>query len=161
MDIAGWLRGRGLGQYEPVFRGNDIDGAVLPSLTTEDLGIASVGHRRRLLEAIVAPREGDEPTRPTAVADAAPSRLVMAGDRGSRAGKAFEAGQEIHSWLDRRCASFETAASLPPQDEEFYQYYQSLILILRSAQRARLEGRKVVTQPFVSILAQPLSRMPS
>ncbi len=29
MDIAGWLRGRGLGQYEPVFRGNDIDGAVL------------------------------------------------------------------------------------------------------------------------------------
>src|SRR6266478_6122737 len=60
------------------------------SLTTEDLGIASVGHRRRLLEAIVAPREGDEPTRPTAVADAAPSGLVMAGDRGSRAGKAFE-----------------------------------------------------------------------
>ncbi len=90
MDIAGWLRGRGLGQYEPVFRGNDIDGAVLPSLTTEDLGIASVGHRRRLLEAIVAPREGDEPTRPTAVADAAPSRLVMAGSRAeklSRPGK--------------------------------------------------------------------------
>jgi SAM (Sterile alpha motif) domain-containing protein len=93
MDIAGWLRGLGLGQYEPVFRDNDIDGAVLPSLTTEDLqdlGIASVRHRRRLLEAIAAPREGDEPTRPTAVADAAPSRLVMAGDRGSRAGKAFE-----------------------------------------------------------------------
>ena len=37
------------------------------------LGIASVGHRRRLLEAIAALREGDEPTRPTAVADAAPS----------------------------------------------------------------------------------------
>ncbi len=37
MDIAGGLRGRGLGQYEPVFRDNDIDGAVLPSLTTEDL----------------------------------------------------------------------------------------------------------------------------
>jgi len=33
MDIAGWLRGLGLGlgQYEPVFRDNDIDGAVLPS----------------------------------------------------------------------------------------------------------------------------------
>ena len=90
MDIAGWLHRLGLGQYEPVFRDNDIDGAVLPSLTTEDLGITSVGHRRRLLEAIAAPREGDEPTRPTAVADAAPSRLVMAGDRGPRAGKAFE-----------------------------------------------------------------------
>jgi hypothetical protein len=44
MDIAGWLRGRGLGQYEPVFRDNEIDSAVLPSLTAEDLkdlGIAS------------------------------------------------------------------------------------------------------------------------
>jgi hypothetical protein len=93
VEIAGWLRGRGLGQHEPVFRDNDIDGAVLPSLTTEDLkdlGIASVGHRGRLLVTIAAPREGDEPTRPTAVAAAAPSRRVMAGDRGSRAGKALE-----------------------------------------------------------------------
>src|SRR2546430_12661048 len=113
MDIAGWLRGRGLAQYDPVFRDNNIDGAVLPSLTTEalkDLGIRSVGHRRRLLEAIAAPRKGDEPTRPTAVADAAPPRPVMAGDRGSRAGKALEAGQEIYGRLDRRRASFETAA---------------------------------------------------
>ena len=64
MDIAGWLRGLGLEQYEPVFRSNDIDGAVLPTLTAEDLkdlGIASVGHRRRLLEAITALREGGEP----------------------------------------------------------------------------------------------------
>ena len=107
MDIAGWLRGRGLGQYRPVFRDNDIDGAVLPSLTTEDLkdlGIASVGHRRRLLEAIAAPREGDEPTRPIVIADAAPSRLVMAGDRGSRADRAFENGQEIPKLLSFRSA---------------------------------------------------------
>jgi SAM domain (Sterile alpha motif) len=76
MHIAGWLRGIGLGQYAPAFRDNDIDGAVLPSFMTEDLkdlGITSVGHRRRLPEAIAAPREGDEPTTPTAVADAAPS----------------------------------------------------------------------------------------
>jgi hypothetical protein len=55
VDIAAWLHGLGLQQYEPVFRDNDIDGAVLPSLTAEDLkdlGITSVGHRRRLLEAI-------------------------------------------------------------------------------------------------------------
>src|SRR6266436_324697 len=41
-----------LQQYEPVFRNNDIDSAVLPSLTAEDLkdlGITSIGHRRRLL----------------------------------------------------------------------------------------------------------------
>jgi class 3 adenylate cyclase len=57
VDIAVWLRGLGLQQYEPMFGDNDIDGAVLPSLTAEDLkdlGITSVGHRRRLLEAITA-----------------------------------------------------------------------------------------------------------
>jgi class 3 adenylate cyclase len=57
MDIAGWLRGLGLEQYEPAFRENDIDGDVLRRLTAEDLrdiGIASVGHRRRLLDAIKA-----------------------------------------------------------------------------------------------------------
>jgi hypothetical protein len=47
--------------------------------------------------------------------------------------------------------------SRPPQDEEFPQCHQSLTLILRSAQRAHLEGRKPVVQPFASILAQPLS----
>jgi hypothetical protein len=66
MDIAGWLRGRGLGQYEPVFRDNDIDGAVLPSLATEDLkdlGVTSVGHRCRLLEAMRRARGMNRPDR--------------------------------------------------------------------------------------------------
>ncbi len=57
MEIAGWLREQGLEQYEPAFRENDIDGDVLRSLTAEDLkelGIASLGHRRRLLDAIKA-----------------------------------------------------------------------------------------------------------
>jgi len=61
VDIAAWLHGLGLQQYESVFRDNDIDDAVLASLTAEDLkdlGITSVGHRRRLLEAIAAFREG-------------------------------------------------------------------------------------------------------
>jgi hypothetical protein len=55
VDIAGWLRELGLEQYEPAFRENDVDGDVLRSLTVEDLrdlGIISVGHRRRLFEAI-------------------------------------------------------------------------------------------------------------
>jgi hypothetical protein len=34
MDIAVWLRNLGLGKYEAVFRENDIDESVLPSLTT-------------------------------------------------------------------------------------------------------------------------------
>ncbi len=62
MDIAAWLRSLGLEQYEPAFRDNDVDAGLLPRLTSEDLkdiGVTSVGHRRRLLEAIAVLR--DEP----------------------------------------------------------------------------------------------------
>ena len=55
MDIAAWLRDLGLERYEQAFSDNDIDDQVLAKLTSEDLkelGIASVGHRRKLLEAI-------------------------------------------------------------------------------------------------------------
>src|SRR5215469_4416839 len=57
MDVAEWLRGLGLQEYGPAFRDHDIDGEVLRRLTGEDLrelGVASVGHRRRLLDAIAA-----------------------------------------------------------------------------------------------------------
>src|SRR5215471_16260173 len=57
MDIAAWLDGLGLGQYEQAFRDNEIDERVLPGLTAEDLkdlGVKLVGHRRRLLDAIAA-----------------------------------------------------------------------------------------------------------
>ena len=57
MDIAAWLRGLGLAQYEPAFRENAIDSTVLRNLTAEDLkdlGVVLVGHRRRLLDAIEA-----------------------------------------------------------------------------------------------------------
>jgi class 3 adenylate cyclase len=57
MDVAAWLRGLGLEQYTTTFRDNDIDAVVLRQLTAEDLrelGVASVGHRRRLLDAMAA-----------------------------------------------------------------------------------------------------------
>ena len=59
MDVMVWLRSLGLGQYEAVFRQNDIDETVLPNLTAEDLkelGVVSLGHRRKLLDAIAALR---------------------------------------------------------------------------------------------------------
>ena len=59
MDVGGWLRKLGLEEYEAAFRENKIDDTILPSLTTEDLkelGVGSVGHRRKLLEAIAALR---------------------------------------------------------------------------------------------------------
>jgi len=67
MDIAEWLRSLGLERYEAAFRDNEIDDAVLPSLTTEDLrdlGVTLIGHRRRLLDAIAALGAGDAAPRP-------------------------------------------------------------------------------------------------
>ena len=61
MDIGNWLRGLGLAQYAPAFRDNDVDAEVLPRLTADDLrelGVTSIGHRRRLLDAIAALTEG-------------------------------------------------------------------------------------------------------
>ena len=54
MDVGGWLRNLGLGQYEALFRASDIDADILPELTEVDLerlGV-SLGHRKRLLRAI-------------------------------------------------------------------------------------------------------------
>ncbi len=59
MDIASWLREIGLERYAGVFRDNDIDAEVLPELNADDLsaiGVASVGHRRKILAAIAALR---------------------------------------------------------------------------------------------------------
>ena len=54
MDVGGWLRGLGLGQYEANFRDNKIDFDVLADLTDGDLQELGVplGDRRRLLRAI-------------------------------------------------------------------------------------------------------------
>ena len=79
MDIDSWLRTLGLGQYEAAFRDNAIDEKVLPRLTAEDLkelGVAALGHRRKLLDAIAVLR-GDANASPTAspgpaVADKSP-----------------------------------------------------------------------------------------
>jgi class 3 adenylate cyclase len=55
MDLGSWLRSLGLEEYEAAFRKNHIDETVLSKLTAEDLrdiGVGSVGHRRKLLDAI-------------------------------------------------------------------------------------------------------------
>jgi class 3 adenylate cyclase/tetratricopeptide (TPR) repeat protein len=64
VDIASWLQNLGLERYEATFRENDLDAELLPNLTAEDLkelGITSLGHRLRLLEAIAALRLKDTP----------------------------------------------------------------------------------------------------
>jgi len=54
-QVADWLEKLGLGQYAQRFAENDIDFALLTKLTDADLkelGVTSLGHRKRLLEAI-------------------------------------------------------------------------------------------------------------
>ena len=78
MDIAAWLRGLGLEQYEAAFRENEIDWAVLPKLTADDLkdlGIGLVGHRRKLLEAIAQLSAADVP--PDPIPPTAPSGVSL------------------------------------------------------------------------------------
>lgn len=59
MDIDQWLHALGLEQYAPAFAGNDIDLAMLAQLDDADLkelGVLSLGHRKRLLAAIAEQR---------------------------------------------------------------------------------------------------------
>jgi class 3 adenylate cyclase len=75
VDVAAWLRSLGLEQYAAAFQENAIDVEILPRLTAEDLkdlGVASVGHRRKLLDAIAALRQE------TPVTDAEPRLAASA-----------------------------------------------------------------------------------
>ena len=56
MDVGGWLRNLGLGQYESAFIKNAIDTDVLAELTEGDLEKLGVplGDRKRLIKAIKA-----------------------------------------------------------------------------------------------------------
>ena len=51
-SIRDWLTAIGLDQYVAVFEANDIDTDILPELdhdALKDIGIASAGHRLRIL----------------------------------------------------------------------------------------------------------------
>src|SRR3954452_18393408 len=76
MDVGTWLRELGLEQYEAAFRENDVDAEMLPTLTGEelkDIGVSSLRHRRRLLEAIAALRSNAMPAEaPAQVSPSAP-----------------------------------------------------------------------------------------
>ena len=75
MDVGGWLRNLGLGKYEAAFHENAIDERVLRHLTAEDLkeiGVATIGDRRKLLAAIAelaAPSPSAEPRSRPSVAE--------------------------------------------------------------------------------------------
>jgi class 3 adenylate cyclase/tetratricopeptide (TPR) repeat protein len=70
-DIAAWLESLGLSEYGPHFAQNHIDARALGHLSDQDLqelGVSSLGHRRKLLQAIA---DGGATPAPS---EAAPSR---------------------------------------------------------------------------------------
>jgi class 3 adenylate cyclase/predicted ATPase len=89
MNIEGWLRSLGLERYVAAFRENEIDDAILPSLTAEDLkelGVGPVGHRRKLLDAIAALRadsnaSASSPAAPSIAGRATPPTVEAVGER--------------------------------------------------------------------------------
>src|SRR5438270_5975173 len=67
VDVGGWLKSLGLGQYEAAFRENSVNAEILRHLTADDLkelGVSAVGHRRQLLVAIAALRPAEPPPEP-------------------------------------------------------------------------------------------------
>jgi class 3 adenylate cyclase/predicted ATPase len=80
-EIADWLKNLGMSEYARRFSEHDIDFGILGDLTDQDLekiGVASLGHRRKLLRAI-ANLEGIEKRAPAvaiaATAPTAPRRM--------------------------------------------------------------------------------------
>jgi len=81
-QIADWLEKLGLSEHAQRFAENDIDFMILPDLTDQDLekiGVASLGHRRKLLRAIANLGTIEKSAPPVAVAaPAAPLQVDTA-----------------------------------------------------------------------------------
>ncbi len=77
MDIDAWLGGLGLEEYAQALADNHIDAELLRSLTAEDLkelGVASLGHRKKLLDAI-AVMDGEDRDAPSPAPDTADAAM--------------------------------------------------------------------------------------
>jgi len=63
VSVEAWLRELGLEQYTEAFAENDVDAETLRELTSDDLkevGVASLGHRKKLLGAIARLSHADD-----------------------------------------------------------------------------------------------------
>ncbi len=75
-EIADWLATLGMSEYAQRFAENDIDFTILGDLTDQDLekvGVASLGHRRKLLRAIADLKDIEKSEPEVAVAAVIPA----------------------------------------------------------------------------------------
>ena len=131
MDVGDWLRSLGLGQYETLFRQNDIDAEVLSELTEGDLekfGV-SFGHRKRLLKAIASLGSTE-----TAAKPAAPVALQTSTDAAER--------RQLTVMFCDLVGSTAMSARLDPEDMR--EIIGRLSSLLRGADRAKRRLRRQV-----------------
>src|SRR5262245_3326711 len=124
MDIAAWLQGLGLERYLPAFRDHEIDLEVLPKLTSEDLreiGVAAIGHRRKLLDAIAA------------LGATVPTPAIMAATPDAPASAEAERRQLTVMFCDL-VGSTELSSRLDPEDlrEVIAAYHRSVVDVVTS-----------------------------
>jgi class 3 adenylate cyclase len=123
MDVVVWLRSLGLGKYEAIFRENDIDETVLPSLTHEnlkELGVVSFGHRVKLLDAIAALRADTGGKAPSADAATMPAPSVSPEDRAER--------RQVTVMFSDLVGSTALSARMDPEDlREVISAYQKCV----------------------------------
>ena len=121
MDIVVWLRSLGLGKYEATFRENEIDETVLPNLTAEDLkdlGVGIVGHRRKILDAIVGLRV--EESAKASSATVVPKTGTIAEDRAER--------RQVTVMFSDLVGSTALSARMDPEDlREVISAYQKCV----------------------------------
>jgi class 3 adenylate cyclase/predicted ATPase len=123
MDIVVWLQSLGLGKYEAAFRDNEIDETVLPGLTAEDLkelGVAALGHRRKLLDAIAVLRADAGSKPPAADVPTASSTPSAPGDRAER--------RQVTVMFSDLVGSTALSARMDPEDlREVISAYQKCV----------------------------------
>ena len=99
-----------MSEYAQRFTENDIDFTILGDLTDQDLekiGVASVGHRRKLLRAI-ADLKVVEKSGPVASVAAAPSVTLKPVDTSARSGATRSCFASLVGQIQAKCRSGRT-----------------------------------------------------
>ena len=121
-QITEWLEKLGMSEYAQRFAENDIEFAILRDLTDQDLekiGVASLGHRRKLLRAI-ADLGGVETTAPAVAAAATPTVMPPAADAAER--------RQVTVMFSDLVGSTSLSARMDPEDlREVISAYQKCV----------------------------------
>src|SRR4051812_40046963 len=114
IEITSWLRGLGLEQFATAFLENNIDAEILPKLTANDLiglGVTSIGHRRKLLDAIATLRDDSRvPSTPI------PSTQPAPRGRDAASGANFAERRQLTVMFCDLVGSTALASRLDPED---------------------------------------------